>query len=177
MCGGPRLPAGLGGEAATLALQEQRANLATARVASTATLVQGVMTVLAALLALAIHPVSLPGKLVLFVMALVPLLLTIRARGRSAAARARAKDANDRAWQAAAEDAAKRFPGGLRAADFASMTGLEEGQADKLLTALAAQDRTRIDVGEDAEVRYSAPLVGDETELESAHRHEHEGKA
>jgi hypothetical protein len=35
------------------------------------------------------------------------------------------------------------------------MLGVDEARADELLTSLAVQDRTRIDVGDDAEIRYS----------------------
>lgn len=162
MCGGPRIPPGFGGEAATTALREQRKALANARLASIATVVQGVFSAAVTLVALAIMPASIVGKVLLFALAVFPLLLAMRSRGRAAKARAHAGAASERAWQAAAEDATARAKDGITPAALAKMLGIEPEHADNLLTTLAVHDRTRIEVGEDAELRYSVvsdPLV------------------
>ncbi|MCW5831378.1 MAG: hypothetical protein KIS78_02840 [Labilithrix sp.] len=155
MCGGPRLPSNLGGDSARGALREQKKALANARAASVATVLQGAFSTVATLIGLAILPASILGKLVVFAIALVPLLLAMRSRGRARAARESAAHAAERAWQAAAEDVATRRKGGVTAAELAATLGIEAAHADKLLTALTVNDRTRIDVGDDAEVRYS----------------------
>lgn len=155
MCGGPRVPSNLGGDAAASALREQKKALANARAASVATVLQGAFSTVATLIGLALLPAALAGKLVVFALAIVPLILAMRSRGRARAARERASEAGERAWQAAAEDVAGRRKDGITAPELARTLGIEPEHADKLLTALAVTDRTRIDVGDDAEVRYS----------------------
>ncbi|MBX3219597.1 MAG: hypothetical protein KF795_03690 [Labilithrix sp.] len=186
MCGGPRVPANLGGDVARSALREQKKALANARAASIATVLQGGFSTLATLLGLALLPASLAGKLVVFALAIVPLVLAMRSRGRARAARESAARAGERAWQAAAEEAAARREGGVTAAELAKTLGVEAEHADKLLTALTVSDRTRIDVGDDAQVRYSvgperllrvgeASPAGDELDDEATPA-EHEGR-
>jgi hypothetical protein len=156
VCGGPRIPGGFGGEAATSALKEQKKHLADARLASFATIVQGLFATIATLIGLAVMPAAIVGKLFILAIAIVPVLLALRSRSRANTAREKAKEANDRAWQAAAEDvAAKAKEDGVTAAGLAKTLQIEPARADQLLTALAVHDRTRIDVGDDAEVRYS----------------------
>ncbi len=154
VCGGPRIPGNLGGETAVAALKEQRKLWTEARLASTATLIQAVLAAIATLIGLAVLPASVVGKVIVFAIAAFPLFLALRSRARAAAARARAKQAGERAWQAAAEDAAKRR-GGITASELAKTLGIDEADADRLLTSLAVHDRTRVDVDDDAEVRYS----------------------
>lgn len=160
VCGGPRIPGGFGGDAGKSALREQQKALANARLASVATIIQGIFAVAVTLIALAILPASLVGKVILFALAVVPLVLAMRSRGRAAKARELARAAGERAWQAAAEDVAARAKSGITPAALAKTLGIEAAHADALLTSLAVHDRTRIDVGDDAEVRYS---VGPDT--------------
>jgi hypothetical protein len=173
VCGGPRIPNAEGGEASAKHLVEQRAHLGRARLASAATVFQGMFAALATLAAIVLAPATLVGKAFLFAIALVPLLLAVRSRGRAAAARKLAGDAGEKAWQAAAEAIAKSAPRGVTAAGLAKALAIDEAFADRLLTSLAVHDRTRIDVGDDAEVRYSvAPetrtRITDETADDSA---------
>jgi hypothetical protein len=155
MCGGPRIPGGFGGETASNALREQKKALANARLASVATVIQGIFASAVTLIALAIMPASLVGKLVLLVLAIAPLVLAVRSRARATKAREHARAASERAWQAAAEAAAAHSKEGITPPALAKMLAIPPEHADELLTALAVQDRTRIDVGDDAEVRYS----------------------
>ena len=162
MCGGPRIPAGFGGETATNALRQQKKALESARLASVATVLQGIFAAAVTLVALAIMPASLVGKVILFALAVVPLVLAMRSRGRATKARDHAKAAAERAWQAAAEDVATHAKEGITPAALAKTLGIEPEHADKLLTSLAVHDRTRVEIGDDAEVRYSVgpdPLV------------------
>jgi hypothetical protein len=172
MCGGPRIPGGLGGEAARTALTEQKRWLGAARLASVSTVLRGAFAAVATLVALAIHPASIVAKAIAFAIAVVPLVLAVVSRARATAARERAARASDEAWHAAAEDAAARRPGGIRASELATALGIEVDHADRLLTQLAAHDRTRVDIGDDAEIRYStappeleASAEPDESEL------------
>lgn len=140
---------------AASALREQKKLLANARLSSVATVVQALCAALATLIGLAIVPASILGKAIVFTAALVPLVLALRSRSRATACREMAKAAGERAWQAAAEDVAAHSEGGITGAALAKTLGLEPEHADRLLTALTVHDRTRIDVGDDAEVRYS----------------------
>jgi hypothetical protein len=172
VCGGPRIPGGYGGRKAIAALREQQGHIGAARLASFATMVQGIFATFVTLIGLAVHPQSLLAKGIVFAVAVVPLLLALRSRARATAERARAKDAGERAWQHAAEDAASRGADGITVPVLAETLGIDAKEADRLLTSLAVHERTRVDVGDDAEVRYSvAPehqlLASAESELES----------
>jgi hypothetical protein len=133
----------------------QKKALANARAASVATVLQALFAAVATLVGLALLPATIAGKVLVFAIAVAPLLLALRSRGRATAARATARGAGERAWQAAAEDAASRAERGVTVAGLAKTLEVEPEQAEKLLTSLAVHDRTRIDVGDDAEVRYS----------------------
>lgn len=156
VCGGPRIPGNLGGEAAAAALKEQRKHWIDARLASTATLIQALFAAIATLIGLLLRPASIAGEAMVFAIAAVPLFFALRSRTRAAAARKRAKEAGERAWQAAAEDAAKQ-KGGITASQLAKTLGIDPEHADRLLTSLAVHDRTRVDVDDAAEVRFSVP--------------------
>jgi hypothetical protein len=157
MCGGPRVPHNEGGEASARHLKEQKAHLATARLASAATVLQAIFAALATLVGLALTPASIAGKLFVFAIALVPLVLALRSRARAKSAREAADRAGEQAWQAAAEAIAAGAPKGITAPALAKALDVEEPHADRLLTALAVHDRTRVDLGDDAEVVYSVP--------------------
>lgn len=153
---------------AALALREQKKHLGTARFASVSTMVQAIFAVVTTLIGLAILPASLVGKALVFVIALGPLLLAIRSRAQASAAREKAAEAAERAWQAAAEDVAAHVAQGVTAEGLGKVLGIDASDADKLLTSLTVHDRTRIDVGDDAEVRYSISAALPEPELEEA---------
>ncbi len=155
VCGGPRIPHNHGGELAAGALKEQKAQLAVARRASVTAVVRAVFAALAALVSLGLAPPSLFGKALVFAIALVPLVLAIGSRSRATAARAKASEAGERAWQAAAEAVTAGSARGVTATKLATTLGLDAAEGDRLLTALAVHDRTRVDVGDDAEVVYS----------------------
>ena len=161
VCGGPRIPGNRGGTEAIASLVEQKKLLNGARLASLATIIQGTFAALAGLVGLALsswgHPNN-PVGIIMFALALVPLVLAIRSRSRATQAREKAKTANDRAWQAAAEEVAADSKTGITERELSKVLGIEASRAEQLLTSLAVHDRTRIDVGEDAEVRYSVGL-------------------
>jgi hypothetical protein len=155
VCGGPRVPENLGGEAAANALREQKKALANARTASVATVLQAIGAAFVTLAGLAAAPESIVGKAIVFALAVVPLFLALRSRGRAQTSRAFAKSAGERAWLAAAEEVAASSKAGVTVPGLAKKLGIEPPHAEKLLTELTVHDRTRIDVGDDAEVRYS----------------------
>lgn len=162
VCGGPRIPGNHGGEAAVLALKEQKKHLAAARMSSVSTMVQGIFAVLATMIALVVMPSSIVAKVILFAFALVPLISAMRSRSRAAKARGQAAEAGECAWVAAAEELAH---GGTTAKQLAKELDIEPARAERLLNASAAQSRVRIDVNDDsADVVYRADemLASDE---------------
>lgn len=161
VCGGPRIPGGLGGEEAAVALREARALGAGATRARARAIAWAILAVLATLVVVAASAKeALAATLVLLVLAIVPALLAVRARMQAGRRGQNAEAALDRAWLAAAERVARRAPTGITAEELAKELSIAPARADALLTKLAVHDKTRIDVGEDAEVRYSvAPDV------------------
>lgn len=156
ICRGPRIVGGFGGDVTAHALREQQRALAMARASSIATVFQGLLAAIVTVIGLVAHPATIVGTALVVVFAALPLLLALRSRSRAQAARATAKSASDRAWQAAAEDVAAQTAAGITASGLAAKLEIDEAHADRLLTALTVHDRTRIDVGDDAKVRYSA---------------------
>lgn len=155
VCGGPRMPGGLGGEAATTALKEAKVFLSRATRSKAASVVLAVMAAFVTLVLIAAWPAALVAKLVLFALAAMPAAFAARARLKAAEATEKATDAEGRAWLAAAEDAVKKNPSGLTQEELAKTLKIDPARAEALLTQLAVHDRTRIDVGDDAEIRYS----------------------
>lgn len=156
VCGMPRLPGGVETQAVTRALKEAGTRVRAGRAQRIKGGVWAAFTLVSVLfgtllgLAFGTTPLGLFG-----VVAMIGALLALRARSKAVAARTEAKAAEERAWEAAAEQLAGTVEAGLTAAELAARLDVPEARADQLLTALAVQDRTRIDVGDDAEVRYS----------------------
>ncbi len=161
MCGGPRIPGGVGGEEAAIALREARALLGGATRAKARSIAWTILAVLATLVVIAASAKeALAATLVLLVLAIVPALLAVRARMQGGKRKENADAALERAWLAAAEEIAGRSREGVTAKDLAKELSIDPERADRLLTQLTVHDKTRIDVGEDAMVRYSvAPDV------------------
>lgn len=161
VCGGPRIPRGAGGEQAAVALREAKALLGGATRAKARSVAWTILAVLATLVVIAASAKeAFAATLVLLVLAIVPALLAVRARMQGKGRKENADAALERAWLAAAEQVAARARGGVTADDLAKELSIDPGRADALLTKLAVHDKTRIDVGDDAMVRYSvAPDV------------------
>lgn len=160
------MPGGLGGDEATAALREEKGALGAATRATAATIAFAVMAGLFGLITLAAWPHALILKALLLVFTIVPMMMAISSRSNAGKAKGRAKEADERAWMAAAMDAA-RGGTGITVEELAKKLKVSPERADHLLTQLAVHDRTRIDVGDDAKVRYSvAPEETVETEEE-----------
>ena len=152
VCGGPRIEGNLGGEAAIEALKEQKKHLAAARIASITTVLQGMFATAVGLIMIAVRPETTVAKMIFFVLAAVPLLLSFVSRTRASKARGRAKEANDRAMQAAAAEAVR---GGATAKEVAKKLRIAPSAAEQHLSAGMAADHVRVDVSdESAEVVY-----------------------
>ena len=155
VCAGPRMPGGLGAEAAMTPLREAKASLGAATRSRAAFWVFAIMATFMTLIVLAAWPAAILAKLILLAMAVAPTLLAVRARARAGKANEAANEALDRAWLAAAEDVTSHAKKGVTVAELAGRLKIDAVKAEKLLTQLAVNERTRIDVDDDAEVRYS----------------------
>ncbi len=63
------------------------------------------------------------------------------------------------AWESVAHEVLRARGGELTAKELAQVMRTTEPHAETMLTALSVNDRARIDVGDDAELRYSAHLA------------------
>lgn len=157
VCGGPRIHGGFGGEDAAAALREAKTHLGAAARAKALLVAFAFGTLMSLLFTSGIWLATgsiLARALTLATTALIAFLAT-RSLSRAKASDAKADEARERAMLAAAEDVAKRREDGVTAEELGKALAIEPARADKLLTELAVHERTRIDVGDDAEVRYS----------------------
>jgi hypothetical protein len=171
VCGGPRVHGGFGGENAANALRETKTHLGTAAGAKAALVALGFGVLMSLLFALGVSLATglLLAKVLTFGASAFLAFMATRAFSRMRSAEEKAGEAKERAMLAAAEDVAKRRDDGVTAEELGKALAIDAAQAEKLLTELAVHERTRIDVGDDAEVRYSvAPelkiRVGEEAE-------------
>ena len=156
MCGGPRVPGGFGGDESKNALREAKTLFGGATRAKARSIAWSILAVLAALVVMAASAKEVfLATLALSLMAIVPAILGLRANGQAKKRKENGDAALDRAWLAAAEEIAAKHRNGVTAKELGKTLQIDEARADKLLTQLAVHDKTRIDVGEDAEVRYS----------------------
>jgi hypothetical protein len=155
------MPNGVGGEGAAGPLREARASQRRALRGRASFWAFTVISLFFTLVAVAAWPVAgLLSHLILLAMATAPTLVAVRARARANHADADAGEALDRAWLAAAEEVTSQAKKGVTVAELATRLKIDAVKAEKLLTELAVHDRTRIDVDDDAEVRYSiAPEI------------------
>jgi hypothetical protein len=150
------MPAGVGGEAAASPLREAKASLS---LATRLRISYRLFAFAGALSALALVAGVLGGAhfftLFVAVATAMQTVLALRQRSRAQRATADATEALDRAMLVAAETVASQAKKGVTVAELASRLKIDPVKAEKLLTQLAVNDRTRIDVDDDAEVRYS----------------------
>ncbi len=150
------MPNGAGGEAAVAPLREARGSQRRALRARAQFWAFTVIALFFTLVAVAAWPIAaFVSHLILLAMAMAPTLVAVRARARAGRATAAEEEALDRAWLAAAEDVTSHAKKGVTVAELATRLKIDPVKAEKLLTELAVHDRTRIDVDDDAEVRYS----------------------
>ena len=159
-CSGPRLPPGVTSPSATASLKEAQTATLFARRLRVSALFLSLATLFITLFGLAVAPIGGFARVILLVAELAPLLLALRSRRRANRISKRADEAMEKAWLAAAEDIAKGHKNGVTVKELATTLKVDESRADKLLTELTVHDRTRIDVDDDAEIRYSAGPEG-----------------
>lgn len=174
VCGGPRIPGDIGGDDANNLLREAKTALGGATRAKARSVAWTILAVIATLVVLAATKAALTTSLVLLALAIVPALFAVRARSQASKRKESADSAIEKAWLAAAHEIAAKKRSGITAEELGKALSIDAARADKLLTELAVHDKTRIDVGDDAEVRYSvAPDVLAETSEESEELEEH----
>jgi ribosomal protein S27AE len=113
------------------------------------TLVAALGTVLATL-SIAVGVVLASAAIVMFVLAVM--------YGRRA--KRKVDDATRSAlgaWEAVAEALLRLHGGDLSSKEMARLLGTNEAEAERVMTVLAVDDRVRVDVGKDAELRYRVP--------------------
>jgi hypothetical protein len=91
---------------------------------------------------------------VLGVVAALIGVLALVARGQAAKRGEASRAALDRAWAAAAEAMVRARGGSTTSDELARLLRVPQGDAEAILTTLSVNDRARIDVGDDAELRY-----------------------
>jgi len=157
VCGGPRIPGGFGGEAARDALREERAHLGRAMRRRGVTIGFGALAAMSLFFMLGVSLISSAFVVYALTFAIPAAFALVAARSlaRVKDARDKARDVHERAWLAAAEDLVARSKAGLSPAELGKKLTIDPETAEALLTKLAVHDRARIDVGDDAEVRYS----------------------
>lgn len=162
VCGGPRMPSGAGGEASASPLREAKASFGLATRARAVSWVFGIIATFMTLVTLAgFSHVGIVAKIIFLALAIAPTLMAVRARSKATRATASGAEAVDRAMLAAAEKVAGQSKKGVTVAELAALLKIDAVKAEHLLTQLAVHDRTRIDVDDDAEVRYSVtPELG-----------------
>ncbi len=169
ICGGPRMPSGADGEASATPLREAKSSFGVATRARAMSWVFGIVATFMTLVTLAgwTHE-GLAAKIIFLVLTLIPTLLAVRARSRSARASADGAEAIDRAMLIAAEKVTAQSKKGVTVAELATLLKIDAVKAEHLLTQLAVHDRTRIDVDDDAEVRYSVSSQVDTSKVRVA---------
>ena len=155
-CGGPRLPVGVSSTAANASLKEAQTAQLFARRLRVSALFLSLATLFITLFGLAVAPGGAVARVILLAAELAPLFLALRARRRANRISKKADEAIERAWLAASEDIAKEQKTGVTVAELAARLKVEPARAEALLTELTVHDRTRIDVDDEAEIRYSA---------------------
>ena len=155
VCGGPRIPGDVGGDDANNALLEAKTALGGATRAKARGVAWTILAIIATLVVLAATKAALTASLVLLALAIVPAFFAVRARSQASKRKETADAAIEKAWLAAAHEIAAKKRSGITAEELGKALSIDAARADKLLTELAVHDKTRIDVGDDAEVRYS----------------------
>lgn len=148
-----------------MALREEKAARGVALRAKAATVAFAIAAGFFGLVTLAAWPHALLFKAVLLAFTIVPTLMALKSSSTAGKASTRANEADEKAWMAAAMQAA-RGGAGITAEELAKQLSVTPARAEHLLTQLAVHDRTRIDVGDDAQVRYSVAPEGDVLEEE-----------
>lgn len=162
-CGGPRMPAGLGNEGSAKELACAKAADGRAARRTAGALGLSGLALVSLLLMLTIGWIAPEGALIakIFAVIVTGVLALVATRGfvRAGRARREADAAIERAWLSAAEEVARRSRT-LTAEDLSARLGVEVPRAEHLLSQLSVHGRTRVDIGEDARIHYSAPPDG-----------------
>ena len=157
VCGGPRVPQGVAlGEEGMLALRGAHAAKGSAQVLRFVSWTLGLAAAATfAVAALAAFASPIAGGVVVAV-AVALAVASARASRSASSARKRVVAGVEHAWENAIAEYVQHAPTSVTAAQVASALNMSDAQAEASLTTLAVHDRTRVDVGDDAQVRYGA---------------------
>lgn len=182
VCGGPRIPLDPGDELTedgARALREAN----DARSAAIAWRLASFASGFGALLGLGLGAVlvlySLVAAIGPAIVGALLVLLALRFRSNSRARGAAARGAWERAWAAEVDDMLSAEGGSLTPAQIARKVKVPEEEIGAIVARLSAEDRVRVDVGEDAQlhVRSSALPPSVVADLEARARSEAEAEA
>jgi len=162
VCGGPRVPADVAGlarsdaELASLVRAKRLRAMAFGWTAAALMLALSAMMALglAGLLALVARlPALLMGALGAGAAA-----LALGMRGRAKKRDAEAQGALELAWESVADEVLRARGRDVTAKELAALMRTDEARAERMLASLAAKDRARVEIDEDAELRYAPQL-------------------
>ena len=163
-CGGPQVPADMPSLARSYAELPWLVRARRARAMALGWRAAGVMLALTAVLGLSVGALLFLVALVAHVAGIVVggFGLVALGLGLAAFARARARDAEvraelDEAWRRVAAEVVTAGAGAvITASELARIMRTDEGHAEKLLSALSVDNRVRVELGDDAELRYAS---------------------
>lgn len=154
------MPPGVSSASVTPLLREAKAAETRAHQRRALSWFSAALAAFVALVTLVLWTSSTAWNLFFLALIVLPMISALRARTRAKGAAHDAHAALDRAWLAAAAEVTSKAKRGITVSELASQLKIDETRADRLLTELAADDRTRIDVDDDAEIRYSVAGAG-----------------
>ena len=157
VCGTPRIPGASGAELMALRAAKSAKTAAFVWRASALVLVMAalVTVLVAGIVAIAFHTAGLVLGLMGLSLGGGAFVAFKSARGRDNDARTKLEEG----WTRAAEQLVEQRGAGMTATEVAMTLGLDPTLMERLLTHASAGDRIRIDVGDDAELRYAPTQV------------------
>jgi ribosomal protein S27AE len=117
----------------------------------------GLTGTLVAALSAALATLSIAVGVGLAAVAIILFVLTVTYAGRARKKIEDAKRGAFEAWETVAETVLRLHGGNVSTSELAELLGTNEAEAERVMTVLSVDDRVRVDVGKDAELRYRVP--------------------
>ncbi len=117
----------------------------------------GLTGTLVAALSAALVTLSMAVGIALAAAAVILFVLTVTYARRAKKSIEDAKRGAFEAWETVAETVLRLHGGNVSTTELATLLGTNEAEAERVMTVLSVDDRVRVDVGKDAELRYRVP--------------------
>ncbi|MDB4993170.1 MAG: hypothetical protein JWM74_602 [Myxococcaceae bacterium] len=117
----------------------------------------GLTGTLVAALSAALVTLSVAVGVVLAAAAVILFVLTVKYARRARKSIEDAKRGAFEAWETVAETVLRLHGGNVSTSELAALLGTNEAETERVMTVLSVDDRVRVDVGKDAELRYRVP--------------------